>query len=151
MAGLATDTWTQQFTVDVGGHTVVVELDSDGVNEPSVSATFDGRPAKVTVATIRLVDGTTPAYNDLADLIRAAHPSAVKARFDVEEWDNGLFFTNCPKVELEDGSDVDHQIGELDNYASDLSDDHGPLGRDSQLVLDLLTATAQFEVNGGLF
>jgi hypothetical protein len=64
MAGFATDSWTQTFTVTWvgpdGPHTVAVTAEGDGVNEPDVSATVDGRPAQVTVALRLLEDGLTP-------------------------------------------------------------------------------------------
>jgi hypothetical protein len=62
MAGQGTDTWTRTFTVDftlIGGHTLVITEECDGVNEPQVSATLDGRSVHVQVEASVLVDGLT--------------------------------------------------------------------------------------------
>jgi len=65
MAGLAVDTWTRTFRVvtpDV--QVVVITVESDGVNEPDVSATVDGREVLVQVDFELLIDGLTPADDD---------------------------------------------------------------------------------------
>jgi hypothetical protein len=57
MAGLTVDPWHCTFTVRAGEHEVVVTEESDGVNDPEVSATVDGRPVPVQVGGVVLVDG----------------------------------------------------------------------------------------------
>jgi hypothetical protein len=68
MAGQPTDSWTRRFTVSLtstpGTHTVVVTERGDGVNDPEISATVDGQPVEVAVASEVLVDGITPAWID---------------------------------------------------------------------------------------
>jgi hypothetical protein len=71
MAGQATDSWTRRFTVSFAStrdtHTVVVTEHGDGVNAPQISATLDGVPVEVAVASEVLVDGITPAWIDCPD------------------------------------------------------------------------------------
>ena len=79
--------------------------------------------------------------------IRAEHPTAVKATFGVEEWENGWFFTGHPTIELADGSTEDFE-GEAPGtdlnggLTGDLTNEHGPVGEGAELELDLRTGDA---------
>jgi hypothetical protein len=102
----------------------------------------------------------TPAGASFLDAIiaalRAEHPTAVKACFGVEEWDNGYFFTGHPAVELADGSSA-HFEGEepgtsLDGgLTGELTATYGPVGERGQLILTLATGDVDVEAEGGLF
>jgi len=88
--------------------------------------------------------------------IRAEHPTATKAYFGVEEWDNGYFFTGHPTFELADGSEEIFEGEEpgisLDGgLTADLTSAYGPVGERGQLLLTLATGDVTAEGEGGLF
>jgi hypothetical protein len=96
MAGQATDTWTRTFTVAftlIGRHTLVITEESDGVNEPQVSATLDDRPVPVQVDGSVLVDGITELVDvdDRSAFVAHLQAEHVQVYRSLGEDDDGEF------------------------------------------------------------
>lgn len=74
----------------------------------------------------------------IRDDIRARKPDARFALFGTDEWENGFFFVlTSAEVVTEDGQAETLEDLNLHSWEGELTDEFGPVGRDSMLIVDL--------------
>lgn len=82
----------------------------------------------------------------IRDVVLAKFPGADYVTIGTEEWDNGYFFSfGLVQVSTRGGNVASSEVlNQLRNWEGDLTDDFGPVGRDSRLLINLESLETEF-------
>jgi len=89
-------------------------------------------------------DGPSLILSAICEEVLAHAPGARLAIVTTDEWENGYFYTlNSVRVVSDNAAIADLELDDFQNWEGELTEEFGPVGRDSALVVDLRSVTAE--------